>query len=423
MKGIYSVRIILCVVLATVSLVCLAEGARSPKDAVMARLREVAKSKSYYWAWTHPWLEVWGKNGDATFAVKGPDGTLQPKKTSEVRLVSDCQKYAGGKRPLIAYSDLAALVGTWHSDRYYAANRATMTAAIRRYWRELGGVMVFSWHMDQPYCTNGFPQASYRFKTYGADRDVIGQILDGTGGPCGTDTLEKKDARPPCANPRVWFMKSLGEVADFINGLVDEETGERIPVVIRYGHECDGSWFWWGRTWCSADEFRRFSRMTADCLREKCGADRLLFAYTPDRTWTEFGKEGAETNTFLTYYPGDKYVDILGLDDYSIGHGDDVTAEKAFGETLRKLRLMCAFAAPRGQVVAISETGGKKKRDDFWQYVYRLMTADGVDLAFVDSWSGVYGTVPETPESEKDELAFAARKETLLEGSGMGFRR
>ena len=412
---------ILCAVLAAASLVCMADAVRSPKDAVMARLREVANSKSYYWAWTHPWLEVWGKDGDATFAVQGSDGTFRPKRTDDVRLSSGYQKYAGGERPLIAYSDLAALAGTWHSERYYAVNRATMTAAIRRYWRELGGLMVFSWHMDQPYCTNGFPQASYRYKSTGDDRNVIRQILDGTGGPCGTDTLERKNARPPCANPREWYMRRIGEIADFVNGLVDEETGERIPVIIRHAHECDGNWFWWGRTWCSADEYRRFSRLTADLLRERCGADRLIFAYTPDRTWTEFGQEGDSENTFLAYYPGDRYVDILGLDDYSIGQGDDAKAEASFKETLRKLRLMSDFAAARGQVAAISETGGTKKRDDFWRYVHRLMTADGVNLAFVDTWSGCYGMIPDTPASEKDEIAFAARRETLLEGSGLGF--
>ena len=396
--------------------------ADSPRDRTMRRLREVAESDSFYWAWTHPWLDVWDSKGDASHAVTGADGKVAPQATAEVRLTSVYQKYSGGKRPLIAYSDLAGLVGTWHSPRYYETNRASLTAAIRRYWRELGGVMVFSWHMDQPYCTNGFKAASYRFKSTGEDRNVIRQILDGTGGPCGTDTLEKKDHRPPCANPREWYMRQLKDVATFLKGLVDEETGERIPVILRYGHECDGDWFWWGRTWCTADEFRRFSRMTADYLRKECGEDQILFAYTPDRTWKEFGKEGDADNTFLAYYPGDAYVDILGLDDYSIGNGDDRKVESNFNETVRKLRLMTDFARDRGKVVCISEAGGNRKRDDFWQWLYRAATADGVKVAFADTWSGEWGTLPATPASEKDELVFARRPETLMEGSDKGFR-
>ena len=57
----------------------------------------------------------------------------------------------------------------------------------------------------------------------------------------------------------------------------------------------------------------------AEDVRLACGyqkyADgkRTLLACTPDRTWSDFGREGDPDNTFLAYYPGDKYVDILGL--------------------------------------------------------------------------------------------------------------
>lgn len=45
------------------------------------------------------------------------------------------------------------------------------------------------------------------------------------------------------------------------------------------------------------------------------------------------------------------------IDDYSIGQGDDETAEKSFAWTLRKLRLMTKFASKHGKVAVISETG------------------------------------------------------------------
>ena len=50
------------------------------------------------------------------------------------------------------------------------------------------------------------------------------------------------------------------------------------------------------------------------------------------------------------------------------------------------------------------------------------MTAEGVKCAFVDTWSGKYGTLPDTPASEQDELAFSRRPEVLMEGGGNGFR-
>lgn len=407
---------------ALVLMTAVCQGRASNRDDVLGRLKEVAASPNYYWAWTYSWISNRMPTDDMRYVVE-KDGRLSPKPTDEVRLESVYQKYAGGLRSLINYTDLALVTGTFGPDRSYQINRAAHTATIKRQWTELGAIQVFSWHMDHPCCTNGFNARPYRYKSEGADRNIIRQILDGTGGPCGTDTFLARGARKPFRNPREWFLASLKDVADFFNGLVDDETGEKIPVILRYPHECDGSWFWWGRTWCTPDELRRFCRMEADYLREHCGKDQILFAYTPDRTWNEFGKEGDTNNTFLAYYPGDKYVDLIGVDDYSIGNGNDKEAEERLAETVRKLRLMTKFGEERGKIVSISEAGGIKKRDDFWQYLHRAATADGVKVAFVDTWARDWGCLPMTPASEADEKAFAARPQVLMEGTGNGFRR
>ncbi|MBQ7190775.1 MAG: hypothetical protein IJR99_15300 [Kiritimatiellae bacterium] len=399
-----------------------AVSAGSPAARILDKLKAVADSPGYYWAWTHPWMDPWVKTGDPRHALVTEEG-ISPKPTADVKLECGYAKFADGRRTVIGYSDLAGIAGTWNSPRYYTINRASLTAAIKRHWREFGGITVFSWHLDQPYCTNGFRQASYRFKSSGENRNVVRQILDGTGAPCGTGCLDKRILRKPFATPRDWYLAMLRDAASFFNGLVDEETGEKIPVILRHPHEMDGGWFWWGRGWCTPEEFRRFCRMTADYLRKECGDGQILFAYTPDRTWKEFGTEGEqEKNTFLSYYPGDGYVDLVGFDDYSIGHGDDNVAETALTETVRKLRLVSAFAKERGKVAALTETGGRNKRDDFWVYLHRIMTADGVHCAFVDTWGGCYGTLPDTPASEKDEIAFARRPEVLMEGKTTGLR-
>ena len=382
-------------------------------DWVLADLRAVANSPNYYWAWTYEWLNHAGVTGDMRNVVE-KDGVFVPKPLSEVELVCDIQKRTGGRTAVLNYADLASLVGTWHPERYYKVNRAGMTAAVKKQWAEFRGVMVFNWHMDHPYCTNGFKKASYRFKGEGEDRNIVRQILDGTGRPCGTGCMTGVTERKPFANPREWYLDSLKDVADFFNGLVDEATGEKIPVILRYPHEMDGDWFWWGRNWCTVDEFRRLCRMEADFLREKCPG-QIIFAYTPDRTWSEFGSEGDEGNTFLAYYPGDRYVDIIGLDDYSIGNGVD--AEKALVETVRKLRLMTAFAERRGKIVAISESGGKERRDDFWMYLHRAATADGVKCAFANTWWGKYGTTPNTAKEAANQMVFLSNPNVLLSDS------
>lgn len=394
----------------------------SPAAKALSKLKKVARSPNYYWAWTYPWLDHGKRTGDMRNVVE-ENGSFRPKSLADVKLSCEYMKFADGRRTLINYADLASVVGTWHSPQYYAVNRAGLTAAIQKQWAEFGAIMVFNWHMDQPYTTNGFPQASYRFKSGGANRNVIRQILDGTGGPCGTGAIEGKSCREPAANPRAWFLAQLADVADFINGLNDPETGRPIPVILRYPHEADGNWFWWGNGWCMAEEFRAFCRFEADYLLRACGPDRILFAYTPDKQWKEFGKEGDAANTFLARYPGDAYTDVIGIDDYGIGNGKTVEqAEKSLARSIGRLRQMSAFAAERDLVVCISESGGRGKRDDFWQYLHRAATTEGVACAFVDAWCWIYGMKPETAASEADERAFARRPEVLMEGSDAGFR-
>ena len=90
---------------------------------------------------------------------------------------------------------------------------------------------------------------------------------------------------------------------------------------------------------------------------------------------------------------------------------------------MRKLRLISDFAKAHGHVAALTETGGKNKRDDFWIHLHGILTAEGVRCAFVDTWGGCYGTVPDTPASEQDEIAFARRPQVLMAGPTTGFRK
>jgi len=349
---------------------------RTPAGALRDELLDVGRSKTFIWAWTEEWTSWGGTGGVPRFHTKVGDRT--------------------GRAPRMMYYDLALVSGTRADDAYFTAQRRALTTAVRTHWRACRGIPVFSWHLDHPCCTNGFKQTPYRYKC-AEHKNVVRDILTGAKYPCATDTMAKKNARAPYASPRDWYFARLADVANFLNGLVDDE-GRRIPAIVRYEHECDGDWFWWGDTWCTAAEYVAFSRMTADYLREKCGRENLLFAYTPDcYGWKEIGSEETP-RTFLTWYPGDDYVDVIGFDDYSIGKGKTPEeAEKKFNETLRRLRLLTAFAQERGKVLGITETGLFQSNLDFWTRFRNLATAEGVDCAFANTWDGPW-TTPETEE-------------------------
>ncbi|MGN0853423.1 MAG: SGNH/GDSL hydrolase family protein [Kiritimatiellia bacterium] len=368
--------------------------ARKPQAAAtLERLRQVGESRQFYWAWTEPWV-TWGSLSDGVW----------PRFDTAVGALT-------ARAPLMCYYDLAAVAGSREAPGYFDEHARVNIEAIRTHWRACRGIPVFSWHLDHPCTTNGFPQAWYRFKCK-EHRNLVKDILDGTEYPCGQHRQWGRAQNAPAKSPRDWYFARMDQVARFLNRLIDDN-GERIPVILRYQHEMDGSWFWWGDTWCTPAEFIAFSRLTADYLRAACGRENLLFAYTPDRTWKELGTEGDGQHNFLSWYPGDAYVDVLGFDDYSIGKGKDLAGQNAnFAETLRKLRLVSDFARQHGKVMGITETGCKDAHDDFWTRLLNLATAEGVACAFVDTWGGPW-TLPETEAQTADLKAFVGHPAVL----------
>jgi len=102
------------------------------------------------------------------------------------------------------------------------------------------------------------------------------------------------------------FKQQLDKVADFFHGLKNKE-GQPIPFIFRPWHEMDGNWFWWGSKQCTPEEFQQLFAFTVNYLKIEKGLNHMLVAYSPDRN---FDSEAS----YLTWYPGDEHVDILGVD-------------------------------------------------------------------------------------------------------------
>ena len=347
------------------------KGAATPAAKLHRHLQDVAVSPSFYWGWTYPWFTHNDPKGDRSNAVVR-NGAFEPKPLAETKLAAPAwreeerlaKKY--GIQPAVCYFDLCYVTGTWRKPEYYAACRASMTAVIRKAWKDYGTTFVFSWHMDHPCTTNGFPESTYRFQC-AEHKNVVKAIVAGE----------------PWVRP--WYDQRLADIAAFFDGLVDEK-GQRIPVVLRYAHEMDGGWFWWGKDHCDPEDFIGLARLEADTLRARCGAGQILFAYTPDRWWNGLGEEGK--SGYLRWYPGDAYVDLIGYDDYGIGGGKTPEErQKNFDSALGKMRTLSAYGAARGKVAFLCESGNPNS-GFYYEDIRRLMTSEGVSAASFNSWIG-----------------------------------
>ena len=375
----------------------------STAAAVLRNLRAAAEKGTFYYAWCHPWIE------DApAFRVETAGGP-RPKAVADVNLSGGFGQADIGRTPCLYFTDFYFVTDATKPAEKVAASRASLTAMVRAAWAKYRSVPVFSWHPENPYAPPGwrdpkYGAAPYRYRHSSegypqAHRYVVAEILRG----------EKL--------PREWYDASLARIADFLKDLKDE-SGERIPAVVRLFHECEDDWQWWGRNSVSAADYREFFRHTVVRLRALTdGGANLLFAYSPDRYWKTLG-DPSSASDFLYRYPGDDVVDIVGHDDYSLGkERNPERCEKELAASVDRIRRVGAFASARGKAAGLFETGVKGARDDAYDYILRAMTAPGARYGFLCTWGGAYSR-PETESGRACWRRFANRPEVLTVESG-----
>lgn len=223
-------------------------------------------------------------------------------------------------------------------------------AAVKHY--ERGGIITLSWHMRNPL-TGG--------DTWDVSSDrVVESILPGG---------EKHEV----------FMGWLDRAASYIASLKDSG-GHRIPVIFRPWHEHTGGWFWWGKGHCSAEQYNSLWIMTYDYLVNEKGMDYLCWAISP----------GAADGNFEMWeerYPGDEYVDIVGLDGYCSTYLPQEEALPRFIEEIRYcLGSLDEFAKKHGKIPALTETGYEGLTYEKWWTDVLAPATEGFPIAYLLVW-------------------------------------
>lgn len=173
---------------------------------------------------------------------------------------------------------------------------------------------------------------------------------------------------------RAW----IGRAADFVLTLTDAE-GERLPVLFRPWHEHTGSWFWWGKDFCTPEQYKALWKLTREVFDAK-GVDNVVWVYSPDKLTGE--EEYAER------YPGDEYVDVLGADVYHFGGADGT--EDYLTRARRQLNGAMALARQNGKPVALSETGMESLPVADWYTTVLLPLLREYPVAYVCVWRNAY---------------------------------
>ena len=198
----------------------------------------------------------------------------------------------------------------------------------------MGGINTISWHMDNPVSgASSWDNA-----------DIAGLILPG-------------------GKHHDKFIEKLDKAAILLNQC--RSGNEPIPIIFRPFHEHNGDWFWWGKGNTSEEDYVSLFRFVHHYFTEVHGIHHLIYAFSPDRSRLQ---DTFSSKEFLYAYPGDEYVDILGLDNYEDVKSCETKAmnEVKIQNLIHSLEVLTDIAAEKGKIAALTETGLEGIKEERW---------------------------------------------------------
>lgn len=181
------------------------------------------------------------------------------------------------------------------------------------------------------------------------------------------------------SNVNIKFKLWLDRLADFSLSLKGNDN-QIIPIIFRPFHEHTQVWSWWGSKCTTEQEFINLWRFTIDYLRNKKGVHNFIYAISPQIDSI------LSKDVFLFRWPGNSYVDFLGIDSY---HGLNPLVLKANLDTLSKLSK--ELKKPCG----ITETGVEGVPDRKYWTQQILEPSRGQFLSMIVLWRNKYDPTEE----------------------------
>jgi mannan endo-1,4-beta-mannosidase len=189
------------------------------------------------------------------------------------------------------------------------------------------------------------------------------------------DTTPAVSSILPGGSHHLPYLNTLHMIADFLKSLKTKE-GISVPIILRPYHEHTRGHFWWGTSGCTVEEYNALWRMTVEYLRDECQIHHLLYCISPQEAKTE--------TDYLARYPGDAYIDILGLDDYTLWSTSKVSGLGV------SLRMIATLAESRGKIAALTEVGIDQNPYANWWTDYLLASITYTNESKKIAWALVW---------------------------------
>lgn len=257
-------------------------------------------------------------------------------------------KSVTGSHPAVIGIDIMGLSGQPDAQIEQTKNHLRKIAADT-YNR--GGVVTVAWHFSNPVSDGGF------YWKDSVSKPAVKFIIPG-----GEAHDQYKD-----------ILKDVAEWANSTKG----GDGKVVPMIFRPYHEFDGGWFWWGEPHCTREEFISLWQFTVSYLRDSLNVHSFIYAFSPDNRFTT-------EEQFLARYPGDEWVDMVGMDNY----GDMGRNRYDLNAASAKLGIVSDYAKKKGKLAAFTETGLESIPNNKWwtDVLMKVMKTGNMNLSYVLVW-------------------------------------
>jgi len=150
-----------------------------------------------------------------------------------------------------------------------------------------------------------------------------------------------------------------GKWDEYLDTYAQAAAKQNIPFMLRWGHEFNGDWYPWSlaKNGNTAAQFAAAFRHIVDRFR-KAGAHKVQFVWC-------YNNEGVPKSLDpFDAYPGDDYVDWVGIDGYNFGRSQSWSKWSSFEQVFGAAYALAVKRAPGKPIVigemASSEVGGNK---------------------------------------------------------------
>ncbi|MGD9569354.1 MAG: glycoside hydrolase family 26 protein [Sedimentibacter sp.] len=201
-----------------------------------------------------------------------------------------------------------------------------------------------------------------------------------------------------------------GKYDDYLAHLAQSFNEYDYPVLFRLNNEMNGEWVWY-----SSHNVGKDTDLFIECWRyiynkfKEYGVDNLIFVWNPnEKSFPNFAY-----NHYLNYYPGNEYVDVVGLTSYNTGNYYKGEVWRSFSEAYDHFYYDYAehFNHPMMITEYSSASLGGNKAEWFDDMFKKISNYDKIKLAVL--WNGQDYDTSKTEKTISRNYRFDLEQEVI----------